>query len=324
MTAHSLLRCPVNPPIGEALSSDALGGGDCALYIVESSLFPFAIDLDALLAVVVAEIKFGRITLEMLFADMVERADDPALEDGEITLDRVGVRVPANIFSRLMVHGVMVLEHRGEDAELAFAIRHKVRLLGIQLRVQDRAQGLGVDGVNVEGADPATSLDQREHTLFVNPADGLAVALGAVAVLFLPSNVGRVSLDRAAASREHTVGAFHGLADAMRHEPSGLVGHAKGALKLLAADAFLAGTHKVHGLQPDMQLNLAALKHGANRYRELLAAVLALVKAGAVRLAFKLVMVLGLGPAVRADRATGPTDSFQPLAGLGHGRAITR
>src|SRR5262245_27775659 len=118
----------VNWPIGEALPADALRHSGGALAVIETGLYPLAVNLHAGLAVVVAEIKLRRIALEMLRRDMVERADDPALEDREIALDGVGMRVTADVFTARVVHGFVAGEHRSEDSVLAFAVRHETSL----------------------------------------------------------------------------------------------------------------------------------------------------------------------------------------------------
>jgi hypothetical protein len=76
---------------------------------------------------------------------------------------------------------------------------------------------------------------------------------------------------------------------------------------------------EIHGdrLHPLVQWDLAALKDRAHRYRELLAAVLALVNAWAVRLAVQYIVILAYAAAVRADRTIGPAGSFKVFAGLG-------
>src|SRR5574337_1211293 len=82
--ATSVLRCPVNPPIGQALSADALKRNNRAFGIAESGLLPLAVNFNFGFAVVVAEIKFCGIALQMLRTDMVKRADDPAFENREV------------------------------------------------------------------------------------------------------------------------------------------------------------------------------------------------------------------------------------------------
>ena len=74
-----------SPPIGEALSLDALHGEGHAFGIADA--VP-----DAL---VVSKIELGQIAFKVLLAYMLINAGDAALEDGKIVLDRIGVPEPA-------------------------------------------------------------------------------------------------------------------------------------------------------------------------------------------------------------------------------------
>ena len=86
---------------------------------------------------------------------------------------------------------------------------------------------------------------------------------------------------------------LHGLADAVRHEPSGLVGDAEHAVQLVGGHALLARCQQVRRQQPLVERDLATLEHGADRDGELLAAFVALVEAGAVGLALQLLDAVG-------------------------------
>jgi hypothetical protein len=106
----------------------------------------------------------------------------------------------------------------------------------------------------------------------------------------------------------------HRLADTMGHEPSRLVRDAEHAVHLMARHAFLRSGQEVGSQEPLMQRDLGALENGSDRYRELLAAAVALVHARAMPLALKLRDLLRLA-AMLADRAMRPALSFQMLAG---------
>ena len=77
-----------SPPIGQPLSDDALQCDRRAFAISEAKRG----------AVVVSEIEFAEVTLQVSLRDMVIDAIDTALEDREVPLDGVGVRVAANVF----------------------------------------------------------------------------------------------------------------------------------------------------------------------------------------------------------------------------------
>jgi hypothetical protein len=156
----------------------------------------------------------------------------------------------------------------------------------------------------------AGALNKGEHSFLV------AVA-AADLTSRLATDEGFVSFDLAAGASQDPAGGVHSFADAVGHEPGSLVLHPERALQLVATASLLAGTDQVNRLHPLVQGHLAALEHCANRHRELVAAILALVHAWAVRLAVQYVVILTHAAAVRADRAVRPTDSLKVLAGLG-------
>lgn len=130
------------------------------------------------------------------------------------------------------------------------------------------------------------------------------------------ADIGLVHLDRAAsAAQRGDTGFAERFADAVRHEPCGFVGNAERAVQLVRAHALLGRAEKQHGLQPNIQLDLAALKDGAHRNSELLAAITALPQARTVGLAIKLVM-LAYDAAMRAYRAARPLDALKVFARL--------
>lgn len=101
--------------MGESLTDNSLHRFGGAVHIAHANG-------DAL---VIAEIKFREIPLQMLWADMVANARHATLQDRKITLNRVGMRTAANVLTDVAVHGFMAAEHMGQNAELAFAVRHE-------------------------------------------------------------------------------------------------------------------------------------------------------------------------------------------------------
>lgn len=88
----------VSPPIREALSSDALERNIGTHRIVDAKFD----------AVVLAEIEFSQIALQVLLAAALIRADHAALEDREEAFERVGVNVTV-CDVRLVVIDALVL-----------------------------------------------------------------------------------------------------------------------------------------------------------------------------------------------------------------------
>lgn len=97
----------------------------------------------------------------------------------------------------------------------------------------------------------------------------------------------------------------------MRHVPRGAVGaQVEVALKLFRADALLGRAHQMERQDPFVEGNLGPVHDGSDGHGELLPAVIALVEAGTMRLAFQLTDVLE-ATAVGADRTLGPPDLFE-------------
>src|SRR5437763_15448437 len=61
----------------------------------------------------------------------------------------------------------------------------------------------------------------------------------------------------------------HRLAEPVRHEPCGFVGHAEDAMDLMAAHSLLAGAEQVHRLEPQVQRDMRGLENRADRDAEL-------------------------------------------------------
>ena len=99
----------------------------------------------------------------------------------------------------------------------------------------------------------------------------------------------------------------------MRHEPSGLVGHAKRAVELMGADALLAGAYEMRSEHPLVQRDFAALEHCADRDGELRAAVAAEIQARTMGLTLEKA-IARYPTAMRTNRAIRPAYGFQMAA----------
>lgn len=77
-------------------------------------------------------------------------------------------------------------------------------------------------------------------------------------------------------ARLHETSVLHREPDAVEHEPSGLLRHAKGAPKLARTDAVLGIGNQPQGDKPLVQLDGGVLKDGPYFHRELLPATTAL------------------------------------------------
>ena len=162
------------------------------------------------------------------------------------------------------------------------------------------------------GADFAVALYQRHNGVLRRDRFAL------VHVLRLAADIRLVCLDclATAADRAFRVSGWrHGFADTLAHEPCRLIGHAKGAMNMMSADAFLCSRHQERGQQPLVERDFRLLENRADRHRVGLLARLALVEARARAFAFQFRRLM-LGATVRAYRAFRPTLGFQVFAGL--------
>src|SRR6266513_1869820 len=199
----------VSPPICQAFPGDALERNGSALLVCHA-------ELDA---IVVSEIELGDVTLKMLFANMVIRPDQAALQKREEAFNRIGVHDAAHILKLSMIDGVVTGELPAEFGIDAAFIGHEVRI-ALNLAHQDRLQGLGIHAVDVEGTHVPTTLDQCNDLVLVVPARATLLAANVAEVGFIGLN------DLARSAKRLCVLLLHRLAAAMRHEPCCLVGHA--------------------------------------------------------------------------------------------------
>jgi hypothetical protein len=110
---------------------------------------------------------------------------------------------------------------------------------------------------------------------------------------------------RAVATHWGKAAGSHGFPDAVPHEPRGFEGDAKGAVKLVRADALFGRANQMHRLKPQMQRDVARFEHGPHLHGKWLAALVALVKAHASAFASHLRDTVKAA-AMRADWAVRP------------------
>jgi hypothetical protein len=264
------------------------------------------------LAIVVAEVKLVHVALQMLLAHALVNASKTALQDREVALNRVRRHVAANVLFAATGRGLMgckLAVKLGVPAELVRMDR------GVALHVgaNDGLEVLSRNARDVEGAHCAVALDQREDLLLVFHAL-LALRVALVAP------VGLISFNHLSSTTELAGRCrFHASAQTVGHEPRGLVGHAKHALKLLAAHAFLGRADQVVRVDPLMEGDFGVFKYRAYRDRELGSAVAAEPQAGtSAALAGGLrrdAAVVFHPPTVWADRTIRPPDRLKVRTG---------
>lgn len=288
--ALSSCSCPMSRSIGESLADNAAQGAAGPLNIINAESDPL----------VVTEIELGEIPLQVLLADVVIHADDSALQNREIAFDRIGVRVAAHVFLRGMIDGLMAGETFSRFPIDAALVSTQVRLRR-DLFSEDGLEVRGVHFCDMEGRDAALALDQcDDRFLWRRPL--------VRAVLCLSADIGFIRLNKTALATQGAgqLAVAHCLADAMRHEPSGLKGDAKYPVKLIAADPLLRRAQQEDRLKPDMQLDVAGLEDGSNLDGEGLAAGIAFIDAdtgalAAQRAALADRAAMGANPTVRPN-----------------------
>ena len=91
---------------------------------------------------------------------MVVNARDAALEDRKVSLNRIGVRVSANVLPDPVIDSFVVRESSSHVPVLARIIRHQ-RRGGVDMRDKDGLR-VAADIKDVVRAHLAASLDERE------------------------------------------------------------------------------------------------------------------------------------------------------------------
>lgn len=104
--------------------------------------------------------------MQMLFADVMIDAVDSALQDSEISFDRVGADAHAiliaDVLAFAMVHLIVLLNFFLGERENCSRVRHQMRRLVNHL-LDDRFQILGGHALYVHGLDAPTALEHGDN-----------------------------------------------------------------------------------------------------------------------------------------------------------------
>jgi len=230
-------------------------------------------------AVVVAELKFGDVQRHIFGANLVEGANNAALQDRPETLNRVRVNRADNVLMRVVID-LLVREFLFQIVAIAGPRVgcQQANLVGNGL-IDEFEHGFRVDALENLGDHFAFALNGA-HDLDLAPTGiaRTAAPLIPMAVLVLPADVGFVHLDNAHEFLKFRV--LESGADAVAHVPSRLVGaEAHVAVDLPGADTLLTGRHEVDDAEPLPQINIRVLEDRPHEVRKPIGAPLAAVGA---------------------------------------------
>ena len=168
----------------------------------------------------------------------------------------------------ILVQSVVRAERVGIDLRTRFHV-----LANLALNV------MAFGGAKVFQFNFATAFKQAHDNLFTRPARAasMLVALRGVHPTNLAADVGFIRF-HFARKFVHAV-VLHGKADAMQHEPSGLLGDPQSAGNFAGANAVLGIHNHPERGEPFVQAKGAVLENGANLDRKLLFAIAALPEA---------------------------------------------
>ena len=265
-----------------------------------------------IVAVVISKLEFVDVQLQILLANLVERADDTTLEYAKESLNGVGVNRTSNIFILAMANrAVRVFTIKAAiplaliRREQANPVRHGFAHKGVK--------GFGAGIGNHPSDHVAGPLDSPDHDFLAratSPAEVATTALTLVLVLGLAAHKCFIHFNVAHQLAEFNVA--EGSADLVAHRPSSLVGaEAHHAMNLKRADALLAGEHQVNNAEPLAQRLIRVFEDRTDQHRKAIAHAprRALIALPMPRLAAVGVDVLVT--AARAVYALGPAVSVQ-------------
>lgn len=198
-------------------------------------------------ALIKAPLEFLKVTVQMLRAHLMVRADNRALEQRPYALDAVGVNISTNPFFRAVIDA-MVFGIRVFDPEVTGVIVG-VDFAGFRV---NRFRYEAVKGFPVAPLllllnakpDRTAALECPENHRFVSEVAASNVAA-------LPADVGFVAFDRSTLAADRRGVYFgHSLADAVAEVPGSLICYFDRAAQLSGANTLLGFAHQVHGKEP--------------------------------------------------------------------------
>src|ERR1017187_2173155 len=224
--------------------------------------------------------EFIHVPLCVLLAELVKSSVEPALENRPNALNAVRVRHAVDELLGAVIYGQMVIGgdvQRQSDGGKALVRSVFVRADGrTSLNADENVIYYFVSrsAIQHHGMHSAVALTHSEYTSLADCAPAHVQLLVFVLVRFLASKVGFINLNNATQNRWIITAS---LTETLQNEPCRLLCNTDLFRELEAADAFSACNEQVHGIEPFVQRNVAALKDCASAYGEVLFALIASV-----------------------------------------------
>jgi hypothetical protein len=210
--------------------------------------------------IVIPELELRNVKMQILFADVMECADDPALEDAPEALNRLSMNRTDNVLMLGMINGAVIkflakviVANPLIGAEQANFVRHSF--------VDERLQGLLLHILNNASDYVSLATDRANYNRFAGSGRaGLAIALFPMAIFGFAANECFVNFNDAAKLRFRL---NQRGSDFVSHEPSGFDRtETHVAAKLTRAHSLFASQYQVSDLEPVAERFVGIFEYG--------------------------------------------------------------
>lgn len=257
-----------------------------------------------MISTVKSERHFVEVRGQMLCADIVPSAHDPALQERKRGFDGVGMHQTGDIFLAV-IDGLVLLalasfERVGVNGGF---VGHDNADIFADVFIDDCADGLGFRIVRMDESQFAIALADTDDDILLAARQILAG---------FPADIRFVHFNR---SIEHRLCLLHRCADSVTKEPCGLVGaDTERALNLAGGHTLLGFAEKERSGEPLLKRQMGIVKYRASGHRELVVTLFAIEQ-----------MLLGFELyygqlAAQAARPFGEAQASEQFAALGISR----
>jgi hypothetical protein len=224
------------------------------------------------LPVVIPELELGNIEGHVFPADLVERADDPALEDAPEALNRIRVHRADHVPASAVADGAVGIAGQ-RLIDIAFVGSEQANLIRHDFMHKSLRGFLGHAVENAGNHVPFAAERADDRNLSGRRMLAALAPLPSVFVLVLAADERFINLDNAAELRFRL---NERGADFVAHAPSGPVGaEAHDPLNFEGADTLFARQHAMHNAEPLAKRLIRILKDGPGKVREAVAGIAA-------------------------------------------------